>query len=128
MSLARDVLPTCRGAPPEVLCLCQDFQRIIAAYLIQNTLKSMSQCPTCQETVSQVRAGKNRSGSQRYVCKACGEKYTLLPNPNGYPEDLAGKTFRSIARELGVNHQTVVNWVNDYVTKSARALYKKPTI
>jgi transposase-like protein len=83
----------------------------------------------------QIKAGKNHSGSQRYLCKACGESYTPTPSPNGYPEELRkkailmcldGQTFRSIARKLGVNHQTVTNWVNNYVAKSARAIYKKP--
>jgi transposase-like protein len=85
--------------------------------------------------VRQIKVGKNRSGSQRYGCKICGEKYTPAPNLNGYPEDLHkqaillcldGQTFRSIARKLGVNHQTVVNWINEYVALSARAIYNRP--
>jgi transposase-like protein len=96
----------------------------------------MSQCPACQAAPeNQVKAGKNRSGSQRCLCKVCGENYTPAPRPNGYPEELRkqvillcldGQTFRSIGRKLGVNHQTVANWVNAYVTQSARAIYKKP--
>ena len=92
-------------------------------------------CPACQSTANQRKAGKNRSGSQRYLCKACGENYTPAPYPNGYPEPirkkvilmcLDGQTFRSVARKMGVNHQTVANWVNYYVLRSARAIYKKP--
>ncbi len=95
----------------------------------------MLQCPTCLETNEQLKMGKNRSGSQRYCCKHCGKKYTPDPNLNGYPDDLRkkailmcldGQTFRSIARKLDINHQTVVNWVNHYVAQSARAIYKRP--
>jgi transposase-like protein len=95
----------------------------------------MHQCPKCKEKSKQIKVGKNHSGSQRYWCKICGEKYTPLPNLNGYPEELRkkailmcldGQTFRSIARKLGINHQTVVNWVNQYVAQSARAIYGHP--
>ena len=95
----------------------------------------MPHCPTCLATEKQIKAGKNHSDSQRYCCKLCGEKYTPLPNRNGYPDDLRkkaillcleGHTFRSIARDLELNHQTVVNWINTYVTQSARAIYKRP--
>ncbi len=95
----------------------------------------MTICPNCFDENHQIKAGKNRSGSQRIFCKLCGEKYTHLPNVNGYPEGLRkeallmcldGQTFRSIARKLGINHQTVVNWINAYVTQSARAIYRRP--
>jgi len=39
---------------------------------------------------------------------------------------LDGQSFRSIARKLEVNPQTVVNWVNDYVARSSRAIYRLP--
>ena len=95
----------------------------------------MLQCPNCQKTADQLRAGRNPSGSQRYKCKSCCRKYTPEPNPNGYSSDFRrlavlmcfdGKSFRSIARKLGVNHQTVANWIDAYVAQSARAVYKHP--
>ena len=95
----------------------------------------MPQCPNCQETADQIKAGKNPSGSQRFLCKSCKRKYTPEPNLNGYSSDLQkqailmcfdGQTFRSIARKLGVNHQTVANWIDAYVAQSARAVYKHP--
>jgi len=39
---------------------------------------------------------------------------------------LDGQSFRSIARKLKVNPQTVVNWVNRYVAHSSRAIYHLP--
>jgi len=49
--------------------------------------------------------------------------YTPEPKPLGYPEEtkreairlyLEGTNFRRIGPILGVNHQSVVNWVNSY--------------
>jgi LacI family transcriptional regulator len=86
-------------------------------------------------TEKQVKAGKNLSGSQRFQCNNCRKKYTPAPKPNGYPDEirkqvvllaLEGKSFRDIARKMGVNAQTVVNWINDYVAHSSRAIYKLP--
>jgi len=37
-----------------------------------------------------------------------------------------GQSFRSIARKLKVNPQTVVNWVNGYFARSSRAIYHLP--
>ena len=84
----------------------------------------MNQCPYCQQTESQVRAGFNRSGSQRYRCMVCTRRYTPEPKENGYPQAIRqqavrmyvdGMNFRRIGRTLGVNHQSVINWVNDHV-------------
>ena len=95
----------------------------------------MPTCPHCHIAEKQVKVGKNMSGSQRFLCNACGKKYTPTPNLNGYPENikkraillaLEGKSFRAIARKMGVNAQTVVNWINRYVANSSRAIYKLP--
>ena len=76
-------------------------------------------CPYCQRILGQVKAGRNRDGIQRFKCMACQRRYT--PEPRlGYPQSLReqaiqkygeGKKLREIGRELGVNHQTVRNWV-----------------
>ncbi|HEX7315175.1 MAG TPA: helix-turn-helix domain-containing protein [Pyrinomonadaceae bacterium] len=53
----------------------------------------------------------------------CQRISTPEPKPLGYPEEtrreavrlyLEGTNFRRIGRVLGVNHQSVVNWVNAY--------------
>lgn len=86
----------------------------------------MSQCPYCQRTDQQVKAGHNASGSQRYRCQGCRRKYTPEPKPRGYGEDMRrqalqlyvdGMGFRRIARIVGVTHRTVINWVNAYAAR-----------
>jgi transposase-like protein len=83
----------------------------------------MSQCPHCASSEQQTKSGHTRTGSQRYKCKECQRIYTPEPKPLGYPEEikreavrlyLEGVNFRRIGRVLGVNHQSVVNWVNSY--------------
>ena len=89
----------------------------------------MSFCPNCQITIRQVKAGENASGSQRYLCKICRRKYTLQQTPRLYSADyhekaiqmyLAVMSFRAIARQMGVNHQTVINWIKNYSERSSR--------
>src|SRR5258708_23035352 len=69
----------------------------------------MNQCPYCQETRQQVKAGLNDSGSQRWRCKACGRRYTPEPTPQGYSNVVCeqamqmtvdGVNLRRIARQL----------------------------
>jgi transposase-like protein len=83
----------------------------------------MLQCPYCQASERQIKAGRNRAGSQRFQCKGCSRHYTPEPRPNGYPDEvrvqairlyLEGTNFRRIGRILSVNYQSVVNWVNAY--------------
>ena len=81
----------------------------------------MMTCSCCQDAERQVKAGFNRTGTQRYQCQVCCRAYTPEPLPLGYDADtkemalklyLEGNGFRRIGRLLGVNHQSVVNWVN----------------
>lgn len=81
----------------------------------------MTTCPYCQRMEQQVKNGRNGSGSQRYRCNVCNRRYTPEPGENGYPQATCEQTvrlyvdglnFRRIARTLGVNHQSVINWVN----------------
>ncbi len=83
----------------------------------------MTQCPHCPSSEQQTKSGHTRTGSQRYKCKGCQRIYTPEPKPLGYPEEtrreavrlyLEGTNFRRIGRVLGVNHQSVINWVNSY--------------
>jgi transposase-like protein len=69
------------------------------------------------------KSGHTRTGSQRYKCKECQRIYTPEPKPLGHPDEtkrkavrlyLEGTNFRRLGRILGVNHQSVVNWVNSY--------------
>ena len=87
----------------------------------------MSQeCPGCEDKVRQIKTGRNRSGTQRMLCRDCGRTSTIAPKPRGYAEEVRekavrmyveGNNFRRIGRLLNVNHQSVVNWVNSYHAK-----------
>lgn len=80
-------------------------------------------CPKCTAVRRQVKDGFTPQGSQRYRCRACGCRYTPEPREQGYSEEmrfqalqlyLDGQSMREIGRTLGVNHQTVANWLHDY--------------
>ena len=80
----------------------------------------MIKCPHCERADEQVKAGVNPSGSQRYKCKVCHKKYTPERKRQGYSEEIRqegvrqavdGGNYRRIGRTLGVDHQTVANWV-----------------
>ncbi len=60
------------------------------------------------------------------MCRNCGKTYTIEPKPRGYAEEVRekavrmyveGNNFRRIGKLLGINHQSVVNWVNAYQQK-----------
>ena len=89
-------------------------------------------CPLCHSTHRQIKNGHTISGSPLMRCVACRKTYNIAPQKQGYPDSLRqsavkmyvdGLNFRRIGRLLGVNHQTVVNWVNAY----HRSLPPKPT-
>ena len=80
----------------------------------------MNECPKCQMSAPQVKAGTTSAGSQRYRCTACQYKYTPARKRRGYPPELRrkvvqeyvdGRNLRQSARQFGVVHQTVANWV-----------------
>src|SRR5258708_14207118 len=86
----------------------------------------MNRCPYWHESRQQVKAGLNDSGSERWRCKVCGRRYTPKPTSHGYSEAIRqqavqmavdGMNFRRIARQLGVNHQSVINWVNAHASR-----------
>ena len=79
-----------------------------------------TKCPNCQAEEQQVKNGLNPSGSQRYKCKECRRVYTPQAKPRGYDQRkreeavklyVDGLNLRRIGRILGINHQTVANWV-----------------
>ena len=83
-------------------------------------------CPKCKSMSNQVKNGLNGSGSQKYRCNDCRVVYTPEPKRNGYPAEtrllairmyVEGSSYRSIARILKVNPQSVVNWVTQYIAK-----------
>ena len=92
---------------------------------------AIMQCPSCQATLKQSKAGFNRSGSQRYRCQLCGRAYTPLPRPIGYSSEirtraikmyLEGNSRRTIGRILKVNPKTVSHWIADHTIKLPPAI------
>ncbi len=86
-------------------------------------MKTRPACPRCARRDKQSRDGRTPAGSQRYRCAHCGCRYTPHPKDHGYKEEirfqalqlyLEGHSMREIGRELGVNHQSVANWIKDY--------------
>jgi len=86
-------------------------------------LEGMNSCPYCQTNEGQVKAGLNKSGSQRYRCQKCQRRYTPEPKTHGYSPDIRqqalqnyvdGVNLRRNGRVLGIDHHTVINWVNAY--------------
>jgi tetratricopeptide (TPR) repeat protein/transposase-like protein/transcriptional regulator with XRE-family HTH domain len=78
-------------------------------------------CPQCRQTGEVLKSGKNRSGSQRFRCRACQLYFT--PEPMSREADQVrkaqalalaeqGMSYRRIARQLGVHHQTVSAWIS----------------
>jgi transposase len=83
----------------------------------------MINCPHCQRSDEQVKAGLTQAGSQRYLCKVCRRKYTPEPKPIGYEETvrqqairlyLDGNNQRRIARHIGVSQGSVSNWARAF--------------
>jgi transposase-like protein len=86
----------------------------------------MPACPNCENSEKQIKNGKSHCGTQRYLCRSCGKTFAPEPKQQGYAEEVRekavrlyveGNNFRRIGRLLGVNHQSVVNWVNAYHEK-----------
>ena len=90
---------------------------------------SQAVCPYCQARDRQVCAGHNASGTQRMKCQHCQRRYTPQPLSERYAKGLRdeavrlyldGMSFRAVARKLQVNHQSVINWVNEYAQRLPR--------
>lgn len=83
-------------------------------------------CPKCEHRERQVKSGKTGSGSQRYQCQKCGHRYTPEPKAQGHSDEVRlravelymdGGNLRRVGRQLGVNHQSVANWVNAHAAQ-----------
>ena len=83
----------------------------------------MNQCPYCQNTEHQIKAGRTGAGSQRYRGKPCDRRYTPQPSQM-YRDEMRrravqlyadGMSYRQTGRHLGVDRVTVMNWVKAHV-------------
>jgi len=78
------------------------------------------QCPRCGQVKNQVKKGKNRSGTQRCMCKDCGAWYTREPKRHAYSEETrthalkiyySGVSGRGVGKILGMSKANVYNWI-----------------
>ena len=78
----------------------------------------MKQCPKCEETTRQMKAGFNRCGTQRMKCGNCNVKYTV--NPKKYTDEVkqmaikmyySGVSGRGVGKILGMSKSNVMNWI-----------------
>ena len=92
--------------------------------------RSLPTCPACGSSHRQTKEGHDRKGKPRYQCQNCQRYYILSPTPRGHEPALhqeaarlyvEGLSFRKIARLLGVNHQTVINWIRQDEAKRPAA-------
>ena len=84
------------------------------------TEENWKRCPRCGKTENQIKAGYNKSGTQRCKCKECGIYYTIDPKRHEYPEEIkkqaikiyyAGVSGRSVGKIFNMNKSNVVNWI-----------------
>ena len=82
--------------------------------------KIEKQCPQCKAKEGQMKNGKNRSGTQSYLCRQCKKSYTLEPKRNAYPEEVremaiktyyAGASGRGVGKVFGFSKANVYNWI-----------------
>ncbi len=86
-----------------------------------NEKASYPECPRCGQNRYVVKAGLNRTGSQRMRCQSCKVYFTPSPKPMGYDEGtkelavrmyLEGASYRGIGKVLRLSYVSVINWVN----------------
>lgn len=88
------------------------------------TVDEKKRCPKCGSIEGQVKAGFNRSGTQRCICRKCNTRYTLEPKQVAYPEEVrerAIKAYYSGVSGRGVGHlfrmskSNVYNWIKKQI-------------
>jgi len=84
------------------------------------TIKEAGRCPECGNVENQVKAGKNRSGTQRCFCNDCKKYYTLNPKTREIPEEIrhqaiktyyAGASGRGVGKVFNMSKANVYNWI-----------------
>ena len=78
------------------------------------------QCPRCKAEDGQMKNGKNRSGSQSYLCRHCKKAYTSDPKRLAYNEEIrtqamkifySGTSGRGVGKIFGFSKANVYNWI-----------------
>ena len=83
-------------------------------------IESKIRCPNCGSLKNQIKSGLNRSGTQRYLCKNCGVKYTPDPKEHEFSDDIkeiaikmfnSGISGRNIGKFFSMSKSNVHNWI-----------------
>lgn len=92
-------------------------------------------CGHCGADKYQVKNGSSPTGVARYKCGVCKRTYATEQKNRGYSAAIRleavrmyvdGTNFRRTARFLGVNPQSVVNWVNAYHARAKQTAENFP--
>ena len=86
----------------------------------KQTIDENRKCPKCGKVENQINKGRNRSGTQRCMCKDCGIAYTLDPKSNTFSEEerqraikiyYSGVSGRGVGRIMGMDKSNVYKWI-----------------
>jgi transposase-like protein len=92
-------------------------------------------CPRCGSEEKQNKHTANKSGSARYICRACGKTYTPNPQKYAYSEaerTAAIKTYyecksgRAVGRILGMSRSNAARWIKERAAKSPEPNAARP--
>jgi transposase-like protein len=123
-------LPSIKKQKPTKANLNKKIQQKLAATCLTQAEASGEvlhnrgmQCLYCQST--HTCKNGNRKGKQNYVCKKCDRQFINSYSSKRYPPEVRerclklyadGMGYRAIGREIGVSHNTVINWVKQETT------------
>ncbi|MBW4478206.1 MAG: sigma-70 family RNA polymerase sigma factor [Tolypothrix brevis GSE-NOS-MK-07-07A] len=118
-------LPSIKKQKPTKANLNKKIQQKLAATCLTQAEASGEvlhnggmQCLYCQST--HICKNGNRKGKQNYLCKKCDRQFINSYSSKRYPSEVRerclklyadGMGYRAIARETGVSHNTVINWI-----------------
>jgi len=83
-------------------------------------IEKTKSCPVCGKAEGQMKNGRNRSGTQTYICRFCKKVYTPEPKGRAYNEETrksaikmyySGVSGRGVGKALGMNKGNVYNWI-----------------
>jgi len=86
----------------------------------KQTVDEKRRCPKCGRVENQIRAGYNRSGTQRCECKECKYKYTQNGKKWGYSEEekkealriyYSGVSGSGVGKIMRMSKANVYNWI-----------------
>ena len=106
---------------------CNKIKHQIKKRELHNNIRK--KCPNCAST--HIRKNGHRRGKQNYICAVCDRQFIESYSKRGYSDEIKkqcltmyvnGNSFRAIARQTGVNHNTVILWVK----KAAEPLTNAP--